>query len=743
MRTRFYLMTIAAILSSLCPILSWGQEQKPNSQGEEPKAQEAKPVAPSLWGFDTEGQMTWGYRFTTVKGDMSQYNDIYNLHNGFRLFDVDLSGRAREGSNSIADSYSLTASGLGGDPYPGGQLTVRKDKLYDLRISYRQSYYYWSQNNNDSQVMAGLTTPVALGGSPSGFTNGLTANHDWATVRRMGSMSFNLRASNNLQFSFEYDRNSRDGMTQSTRSLYYPGPANSNSQWGGFTRANPYIVAAPLNELSDRITGGISYTLHDWVFHYRVGYQSFTQDRSWNNLASPEQSIDTSTNVFSANPSNINAITSKELLTSAAWSESRRLTTPVSEFSYNGAATSWLELRGSYNYYNYNGPDTADASFIGTARTNSTGTTFAPYAVSFTARAHVDEPSHDVSQGLTATIKDWWKFNADYRYSRVTTDGVNAYGSVYNAAAAAPSTDNVQWLIGSHSVDLNMEFIPIPSLDIRAGIRYLKRDVEQFTNGIIDTTQPGDALNASTLRTKNVWPTVSVFYKPVKTFSVRGDFQSKTTTDPYTRLSTHTNTGSRFLFRYQPSEKVSIEDNLTVRSGQFQASSYTDRYRSNALNVSYNLRDRFSVNAGYTYESIFDSAGFIGNNATTPFNGFQQDAFINRGMLGGIHIKPAQRFGIDLSGHFLRTTGASQLYSNVPTASSSALKGLPIVWPVDVGPLTFPLMVGTLYYDFPSVGRLSVDLQRSYYIEQIVKGNNFQANMLTIKWTKFIKRGGE
>jgi hypothetical protein len=29
-----------------------------------------------------------------------------------------------------------------------------------------------------------------------------------------------------------------------------------------------------------------------------------------------------------------------------------------------------------------------------------------------------------------------------------------------------------------------------------------------------------------------------------------------------------------------------------------------------------------------------------------------------------------------------------------------------------------------------------VDLQRTYYLEEIVRGNDFQANLLTIRWTK-------
>ena len=31
---------------------------------------------------------------------------------------------------------------------------------------------------------------------------------------------------------------------------------------------------------------------------------------------------------------------------------------------------------------------------------------------------------------------------------------------------------------------------------------------------------------------------------------------------------------------------------------------------------------------------------------------------------------------------------------------------------------------------------LSLDLQRTYYIEEILRGDNFNANVLAIRWTK-------
>jgi hypothetical protein len=56
--------------------------------------------------------------------------------------------------------------------------------------------------------------------------------------------------------------------------------------------------------------------------------------------------------------------------------------------------------------------------------------------------------------------------------------------------------------------------------------------------------------------------------------------------------------------------------------------------------------------------------------------------------------------------------------------------------PATFGPMSFPYATGSLYYDFPRLGRLTVQLQRTYYIEQIVPGNNFSANLISILWTR-------
>jgi len=677
MRDRFFKATLAALMLFLMPLALPAQDQE-----------QAQTPPLSLGGFDTQGSVTFGYRFTDTTGRNQKFLELFNLQSGPRVMEFDLLGRAHPGSNPFADSYSLTMSGLGGDPFPGGQLTVRKDHVYDLRVNYRQSYYYWDRNDD-------VLMPYS---ADAGSMPNLTSWHDWATVRRFGSANLTVHATNNLRFLFEYNRTSRDGVNFTTRELEYFGEP---SYWGSYMRSNVYRVGMPLNEVANRLTGGLSYTIKDWSLHYRIGYQDMQQNLNWQNLESPEQSlaIDQSR-------------TESELLTAASWSEFRRLKTPVSEFSYTGHPTKRLDLRGSYIFYRYRGPSYMDSAFVGNVQTVSNPATYEPYSVSFDSRAHLTEPNHVLDEGFSVKIRDWWNLHFDYRYSRFTANSVVDFHSADSPTTTYEGEDEFEWKYRTHQVDVNMEFIPNRMFIIRPGIRYWDRDVEVLEDGAID--------GARTRNMKSVWPTLSVYFQPTKKFSVRSDFQSHTTARPYTRISSHTDVGGRFVFRYRPTEKISVEDNMVIRTRKFDESEFKNNFRSNAFTISYALNNKLSGFAGFSYDSFLAEASVTFIRGTQPRDVFWRDQTVNRVWQAGLSAKPVRGLGFILSGNFIRSTGAGEISGEPPY----------------FGPLTWPYATGSVYYDFPVLGRLAVDVQRTYYLEEIVHANDFGAHMVTVRWTK-------
>jgi hypothetical protein len=661
-------------------------------------AQDSPETPVKIGGFNNQGSVTVGYRFDDVKGYIPMFQQLSDLERGFRLTDFNLFGEAQSGVNPFADSYSLSASGLGGEPIETGQLAVSKTHLYDFRVNWRQSYYYWNENNN-------LVLPIAAVGS--GLSKGLTDNHAWGTVRKFGSVDFTLHATNNLRFNFNYYRTTDSGPTFTTESLDF---FDSPSFWGTFARANPYYLYAPIDDNTNRFTGGIDYTFHSWSFHYNLGYQAFTQYLSLNNVSSPELSI---------NPV---ASSTKEPLANLSQSEYRRLTTPISEFSYTGKPLSNFEWRGGYIYYRYRGPATLNQSYNGTAP-NSSGA-LAPYTVSQTARDTVTEPDNIVYQSFTDKPKDWWEIIVDYRYSRFATNTLGNFGSLFsivtNPASATPTTSTTPasgansfvWRDGLSDFDFSMLITPTHSLTLRPGVRLLKADVESLENGV--------AAPATTLRTKTAWPEISFGYQPSKIFSIRGDFHTFDNGSSYTAITPHTEVAGHLIFRLQPVAKVSLEDDLNLANDKLIDASFQNNIHSNTVTLSYALNGRFSLFGGFTYDSMFAAGNILYARGTAPLSDFLRDQEADRVIQAGVEAKPSKYFGLRLSGNFDRSTGLGQISGEPPA----------------YGPLTWPLVTGTVYWDFPKAGRLSVDLQRTYYIEQIVPGNNFSANLLTIRWTR-------
>jgi hypothetical protein len=215
----------------------------------------AEPVPMAVGDFSLSGSATAGYRFTDVKGYVPQYQEMFDLRKGLRLLDFDLYGESEGTKNAFADDFSVQLSGLGGDPFPTAQFAISKKKVYDFRVDWRQSYYFWNQNDNVVLPIAAVTT---------GISKGLTSNQDWATVRKFGSADLTLYATNNLRFHFDYYRPSDQGTTFTTRAPDFFG---SPGFWGTYVRANPYVLNAPLTDNTNRITGGLDYSLKSWNFH--------------------------------------------------------------------------------------------------------------------------------------------------------------------------------------------------------------------------------------------------------------------------------------------------------------------------------------------------------------------------------------------------------------------------------------------------------------------------------------------
>ncbi|MGH9397555.1 MAG: hypothetical protein ACRD18_11980 [Terriglobia bacterium] len=512
-----------------------------------------------------------------------------------------------------------------------------------------------------------------------------------------------MGATNNLRSRFNYYRTTYDSTTFST---FSPDFLDSPGSRGTCARGTPYPLYSPLYNIANRFTGGIDYTFHSWTVHYDLGYQRYNETMNFNNTASPELGINTS---VAANP--------LETLTHLSWTDFRQLTTPISEFSYTGKPTSSAELRGDYIYYRYNGPATLDQSFSGIAPTNSAGTLFAPYTVVQSGRDQFSEPDNIIDQGVTFTIKPWWNIDMDERYSRFTTDDSGTLYSLFTGgtppSTTAPSTLPVStvWRDGESQLDLNMVFTPMPNLLIRPGISWINSNVEALEEGVVDP--------ARTLRWNTVEPAFSAFYRPSKWFNVRGDIHSFTSSASYTAITPHTDLDGRLVLSFHPTSNLSLEDEVNLLSQRLLDTNFHNKVYSNSAVLTWAPSERYSFFGGFTYDNEIALGDIVYARGTPPLSDSLHDQDLNHIWEAWIDAKPVRYVGFRLSGNYDRTTGLGQISGESPV----------------YGPLTIPYATGAVYFDLPKFGRLAVDFQRTYYIQQIVTGENFSANILTIRWT--------
>jgi hypothetical protein len=338
-------------------------------------------------------------------------------------------------------------------------------------------------------------------------------------------------------------------------------------------------------------------------------------------------------------------------------------------------------------------------------------TAFAPYAVSVVNRANLTEPNHVLDQGFTVELTPSWNFHVDYRYSRFNIDSVGVFRSVNNGT---PASDDVTfaWRDGMHILDAALEYAPAKQFLVRPGIRLMKRDVTVLEDGV--------AIPDATRRSNFVWPVLSVYYSPSSKVNLRGEVQNINNGTPYTRISPRTNTSSRIVAHVQATNRVAIENNLSVRNAEFDLTDYRNTMRSNATTLTYTLNDKVALLGGFTYDSFLATASITFLRGVAPLQATWRDQTVNRIWQAGIDARPVRNLTLQLSGNYIRTTGVGEISGEPPIA----------------GPIRWPMVTGTIAYNFPKAGRLSIDLQRTYYIEEILRGDNFSANILGIRWTR-------
>jgi hypothetical protein len=299
--------------------------------------------------------------------------------------------------------------------------------------------------------------------------------------------------------------------------------------------------------------------------------------------------------------------------------------------------------------------------------------------------------------------------NANANFASVESGTTNTFSNGYTATGV----DLNQWRIGTSTFDYDLIITPMSSLLVQAGVRYLKSDIESAVNGAIDPIE--------THRIKTVWPTLSLSYKPNQVVSLRATVDEVNNGSSYTQLMPHTDVKSRAIARIRPVEKFWIEDTFSTDDSKLDTVDFHTRVRGTSTTVTYELNEKLSGFVGFSYDSFWAQSTVNFLQGLSPLAQVSlTDQNVDRVWQGGINAGPVRHVSVSLAGNYVSVNGQGVVLGETPL----------------YGPMTFPYGSGSVSYDAGKAGKLAIQLQRTYYIEQIVPGNNFGAKILLISWKR-------
>jgi hypothetical protein len=168
-------------------------------------------------------------------------------------------------------------------------------------------------------------------------------------------------------------------------------------------------------------------------------------------------------------------------------------------------------------------------------------------------------------------------------------------------------------------------------------------------------------------------------------------------------------------------EKFWIENNTAARNRKLLTADYVNHTRANSTTATYEFNERLSGFISFAYDSFYARSFVNFLRGVAPFTNLTlTDQNVERAWQAGFNVVPARRLTIRFAGNYIRVNGQGIVMGELPL----------------YGPMTFPYASGSISYDAPRSGKFSLQLQRTYYTEQIVPGNNFGANILLIAFTR-------
>ena len=141
--------------------------QQPTPSPQKPAETKAKSPAPKVeaasGAYAITSSIELGYRGLRVDGDLNKYQSDLNYKAGPRVFDTSFLMQAKEGRRVPLDSFLVTTTGWGADPYGQMRISAEKSRWFRFDGTYRRFKYFRFLNNFANPNFATRPTDPATG----------------------------------------------------------------------------------------------------------------------------------------------------------------------------------------------------------------------------------------------------------------------------------------------------------------------------------------------------------------------------------------------------------------------------------------------------------------------------------------------------------------------------------------------------------------------------------------------------
>ncbi|MCU1266477.1 MAG: hypothetical protein JWM21_2795 [Acidobacteria bacterium] len=575
--------------------------QQPDASPTPTKSPEKKTTAatpkPNPEAVDMMGDYTivssleLGYRALSVTGDRNKYQSDLNNRAGLRIFDSSFLARAKEGKGGAFDTFLVTSTGWGSDPYGSMRVSVEKSRWYRFDGNFRRFKYFNFLNN--------LANPNFATQPP----NPITGQHGYDVRQSMGDFDLTLLPKNeNFRF------------TLGVSPERYSGPAYTTYHVGG----DDFKLLSKLKSRSNDFRVGVDGKIGSVDISFLQGFRRFREDSSINNVG---QNL------------GVNPALSNAFITSFLRNNPVRGHVNYSRLSAHTLVNKKLDLTGRIIY----SKATTDFGFIEniTGINWNTRVTGAPTANtlnlgSLNIIGGSNRPNALGDFGLTWMATDRLRLSNTFRVETFQISGGEFYTSAYfltrTTGVAFPpilaggnlgTSTLTKYRKIQDTVEADYQFNN--RFSMHAGYRYGTRHIQDFRSG----ANPGALVPSAVplIAEDETNHTQAVFggfkARPANNWTIYFDAERGSADNVFTRVGNYNHTNVRAKSRYAPTKKLSFNLAVITRNNsnpsEIGGVSLTDfgvniKSRVFTSSVDWTPSSKLSLNAGYNYNWLNSDA---------------------------------------------------------------------------------------------------------------------------------------